>query len=167
MTSQSYGSDDLSVFRPAKPVIYTFIGIAAVSALVVLAWLSYLLMTEPAAEAFSNTAPWMFSSFWLILTALLFRVYRIETYADHVRVVCLLRARDIGFKDVNKITLKKGFRNGDVIEVYDKNGRRLLAVSSSIDDQDGLLWTIRMGARKYGAIFMCRDEFGVWGKPSN
>ncbi|GLQ52512.1 hypothetical protein ACFFJT_20560 [Dyella flava] len=141
------------------PVMLVFSGVPVVAALVILVvmWpnvsgIQFLIVALVAAAV----------SCYFVYGYRYLKDFCISADDGGIEIKTVWGAKKVGFDQIKKIVLLQGGRGEEVLEVYDASEKRVLRLTDSLNDLQGLCGLLRMRAGKFGAVYKRRDKWGKW-----
>lgn len=98
---------------------------------------------------------------------LYFRSFVIEVGDSSVLRRSWGRQRLISYDEIAVIVTVKGWGGGGDTRLYDQQNRLRLKITSSIQDYDDLIWSIKNHTRRSNVIVRERDSLGKWSESVN
>jgi hypothetical protein len=96
-----------------------------------------------------------------------FRSFSVEITDSHIGVRSWGRRRLIRYDEIAAISILTGWRGGGEMQLYGQANKLLFKIANSIQDYDGLVWSVRNNARGKSVVVRERDRYGKWSETTN
>lgn len=96
-----------------------------------------------------------------------YKAFHIKLYGDHLETLTLFGTHSVKFSEICKFDLVDGGRGGQELKLFDSAGTILFTSSSSVNNFDELVISIRRRLHNQPVVFRHRDSLGNWTESSN